>query len=123
MNYTIENVTTKKQLDNLYNNSAFTIEGLAENSIVDMVKWLEENTTFTTDNPVVYVIKGSVMNDEYNLIGNKAYADDLTIVSIIDINSLKIALKRFSVGGRWFDDIVDNNMRREMEKTGKSFED
>ena len=109
MNYTIENVTTKKQLDNLYNHSAFTIEGLTEDSIPDMVKWLEDNTTFTTDNPIVYVTKGEVMNNGYNLVGNKAYADDLTIVSVIDIDLLKIALKRFSVGGRWFDDVVDNN--------------
>ena len=109
MNYTIENVTTKAQLDNLYNHSAFTIEGLAEDSIVDLMEWLGANTTFTADNPIVYVTKGEVMNMEYNLIGNKAYADDLTIVSVIDINSLAIALKRFSVGGRWFDDIVDNN--------------
>lgn len=109
MNYTIENVTTKNQLDNLYNHSAFTIEGLAEESISDMIKWLKENTTFTTDNPTVYITKGKTMNIEYNLIGNKAYSDDLTIVSVIDIDSMKIAIKRFSVGGRWFDDIVDNN--------------
>ena len=25
----------------------------------------------------------------------------------------KIAIPRFQVGGRWFDDIVDNNRRRE----------
>ena len=109
MNYTIENVTTKMQLDNLYNRSAFTIEGLADESIPDLMQWLGENTDFTTDNPIVYVTKGEVMNNEYNLIGDNAYADDLTIVSVIDINSLKIALKRFSVGGRWFDDVVDNN--------------
>lgn len=109
MNYTIENVTTKNQLDNLYNHSAFTIEGLAEESIPDMIKWLENNTVFTTENPIVYVTKGKVMNNEYDLVGNKAYADDLTIVSIFDIDLLKIAIKRFSVGGRWFDDIVDNN--------------
>lgn len=109
MKYTIENVTTRNQLDKLYNNSAFTIEGLAENSIPDMIEWLEDNTEFTTENPIVYVTKGKVMNTEYALVGNKAYADDLTIVSVIDINQLRIALKRFSVGGRWFDDVVDNN--------------
>lgn len=111
MKYTIENVTTKKQLDNLYNHSALTIEGLAEDSIPDMIKWLEDNTTFTTDNPIVYVTKGEVMNAEYDLTGDKAYLKDLTIVSVFDIDLLKIALKRFSVGGRWFDDIVDNNAR------------
>ena len=112
MNYIIENITTKSQLDNLYNNSAFTIEGLAEESIGDMIDWLAVNTTFTTNEPKVYIIKGSVMNDAYGLYGNNAYDDDLTIVSVIDIDLVKVALKRFSVGGRWFDDIVDNNANR-----------
>ena len=109
MNYTIENVTKKEQLDNLYNHSAFTIEGLSADSIPDLMEWLEANTDFKTENPIVYVTKGKVMNTEYNLVDNKAYKEDLTIISVIDIDSLKIALKRFSVGGRWFDDIVDNN--------------
>ena len=109
MNYTIENVKTREQLQKLYDNSAFTIEGLAEESIPDMLEWLKENTTFTTENPIVYVTKGKVMNKEYDLKYGKAYAEDLTIVSVIDIDLFKIALKRFSVGGRWFDDIVDNN--------------
>lgn len=112
MKYTINNVTTKEQLNNLYNNSAFTIEGLAEESIPDLMEWLNENTSFTTNNPIVYVIEGKVMNDMYGLHGNNAYPNDLTIISVIDIDLVRIALKRFSVGGRWFDDIVDNNAMR-----------
>lgn len=115
MEYIIENVTTKEQLNKLYNNSAFTIEGLTEESIPDLIAWLEENTTFNTDKPTVYTIKGNVMNDMYSLYGRNAYSNDLTIVSIVDIDLMKIALKRFSVGGRWFDDIVDNNARRKEE--------
>ena len=111
MKYTIENVTTKAQLNNLYNNSAFTIEGLSEDSIPDMIEWLKENTTFNTNKPIVYVVKGCVMNEIYNLYGNNAYSDDLTIVSVVGVDLIKIAIKRFSVGGRWFDDIVDNNLR------------
>lgn len=112
MKYNIENVTTKGQLDILYKNSAFTIEGLSEDSIPDLIAWLEENTTFTTDEPVVYITKGSVMNDMYGLYDNNAYNNDLTIISVVGIDLMKVALKRFSVGGRWFDDIVDNNARR-----------
>ena len=95
MNYTIENVTTKKQLDKLYNSSAFTMAGLSEESIPDFVKWLEQNATFTTETPIVYVIKGSVMNKEYHLTRNNAYNDDLTIISIPDIESMTIVFKRF----------------------------
>lgn len=113
MKYIIENVTTKEQLDKLYNNSAFTIEGLTEESIPDMIAWLEENTVFTSNEPVVYVTKGHVMNLAYNLSESNAYDSDLNIVSVIDVDLIKIALKRFNVGGRWFDDIVDNNANRE----------
>lgn len=115
MKYTIENVTTKKQLDKLYDNSAFTIEGLAEESISDLISWLKDNTTFTTDNLVVYITKGKIMNDMYGLDGDNSYNNDLNIISVIGIDLMKIALKRFSVGGRWFDDIVDNNVRRKEE--------
>jgi hypothetical protein len=115
MEYTIKNVTTKEQLNKLYSNSAFTIEGLAEESIPDLIEWLKDNTTFTSDNLIVYVTSGKFMNENYLLSGDNAYPDELTIVSVIDIDLIKIALKRFSVGGRWFDDIVDNNARRIME--------
>lgn len=115
MKYAIENVTTKEQLNNLYKNSAFTIEGLSEKSIPDLIDWLGKNTVFTSEKPVVYVTNGSVMNEMYSLYGSNAYGNDLTIVSIIDIDLMKVALKRFSVGGRWFDDIVDNNARRVFE--------
>ena len=53
------------------------------------------------------------MNKEYELHLNNAYQDDLTIVSVMDIDSLPIIIQRFTIGARWFDDIVDNNRRRE----------
>lgn len=112
MKFNIERVTTKEQLDKLYNSSAFTMEGLAEDSIPDLVNWLEENTTFTTDNLIVYITSGEVMNSNYLLSGSNAYPSDLTIVSVVDIDLMKVAIKRFEVGARWFDDIVDNNNAR-----------
>lgn len=115
MNYTIYNVTNKEELDNLYKNSALTIEGLAEDSICDFVEWITENTDVLTDNLVVYVTKGKIMNDNYYLTGNNRYQDGLSLVSVVDINLMKVAFKRFEIGGRWFDDIVDNNASREAE--------
>lgn len=71
----------------------------------------------TTDN--FYVTSGKDMNEFCGgLTGDNAYPDDLSIVSIklSDIKDVsKIILRRFEVGGRWFDDIVDNNRRRETE--------
>ena len=115
MNYTIYNVTNKDELDNLYKNSALTIEDLAEDSICDFVEWITENTDVLTDNLVVYVTKGKIMNDNYYLTGNNRYQDDLSLVSVVDINLMKVTFKRFEIGGGWFDDIVDNNGRRGAE--------
>lgn len=113
MKYKVEMVTDTEQLKMLYENSAFTIEGITEDSIPDVIEWLGANTTFTKEEPVVYITKGKVMNKNYGLTGGNAYADDLTIVSVVDIDQLKVAIPRFTIGGRWFDDIVDNNIRRE----------
>ena len=115
MNYTIYNVTNKVELDNLYKNSALTIEGLAEDSICDFVEWLKDNTDILTEDLTVYVTKGKIMNDNYYLTGNNRYQDDLSLVSVVDINLMKVTFKRFEIGGRWFDDIVDNNASREAE--------
>ena len=52
---------------------------------------------------------------EAELPGNNRYPDDLNIVSITNINQAKIAIPRFQVGGRWFDDIV-NNLKSRKDK-------
>ena len=108
---TIE-VNTRETLDELYNNSALTIEGLSKESISDFLDWIKSNAGLKSE--TAYVISGAFMNKSYGLFGNKAYPDDLTIVSVkLDdiIEPSKIMLKRFSFDGRWFDDIVDNNAR------------
>lgn len=112
MKYVTKAVTDEKELKYLYDKSAFTLEGLAKDSISDFVDWLEANTTFTTDELIVYIISGATMNEVYGLKGSNAYSPDLTIVSVVDIEYGPIIFKRFSIGARWFDDIVDNNSRR-----------
>ena len=110
------NVETKEQLDMLYDNSALTIEGLTKESIPDFIEWIKKRSEMTDE--TVYIISGKMMNESYNLNGNNAYKDNLTIVSI-PLNQIKNTSKfisdRFAVGARWFDDIVDNNRRRERE--------
>ena len=67
----------------------------------------------------VYTFKGKLMNDKYHLTGDNRYPDDLTfiVVRLEDIEDVgKIALPRFEIGGRWFNDIVDKNARQEEEK-------
>lgn len=114
-NYNVVKVTDKDMLDKLYEDSALTIEGLSEESIPDFLDWINE-TAKTEDNVNVYITKGKVMNNVYGLTKDNAYPDDCTIVSVMlsDIeNANTLIMRRFNVGGRWFDDIVDNNLSRE----------
>lgn len=116
--YTLVNVTEKETLNKLYDSSALTLEGLSadDRNIRDFIAWLDEiKVTYTT--PLkVYVIKGEVMNEQYGLKGNNAYPDDLSIVSI-DLNDISAfnPLRKFDIGARWFDDIVDNNKQHNSD--------
>ena len=108
------NVTNKSILSELYNNSALTMEGLSENNIINFLEWINEYTK-TLDSLKVYIIKGSVMNELYELTECNLYNDELNIVCVKlsdmeDFN--KIVLPKFEVKARWFDDIVDNNKKR-----------
>lgn len=110
----IIDVKTKEILDELEANSALTIEGLSKESIPDFVNFIKENAGLKSE--TVYTVSGCIMNYYYGLTGSNAYPNDLTIVSIklSDIENVgKIILTRFQFGGRWFDDIVDNNRRRQ----------
>ena len=112
----IINVSTKEQLDNLYNQSALTWEGMNtdEENLNAIKEWLNEHGAILENTePTFHIISGELMNGTYGLTGRNAYSDDLSIVSVTDINQMKVTLPRFEVGGRWFDDIVDNNAMRE----------
>ena len=114
---TIIYVTTRPELDNLYNQSALTWEGTSTdkenlNAIKD---WLNQYGALENGEPTFHIISGKLMNDAYGLTGDNAYPDDLSIISVTNINQAKVIIVRFRVDGRWFDDIVDNNARREEE--------
>ena len=112
----IINVTTKEQLDALYNQSALTWEGLSsdEENLGAVKDWLEEHGAILENTePTFNIITGDLMNTIYGLTDSNSYPEDLSIVSVTDINQAKVTIPRFEVGGRWFDDIVDNNARRE----------
>lgn len=108
-------VSTKEQLDALYNQSALTWEGLSSNeeNLGAVRNWLEEHGALTNVEPDFHIVSGEFMNEQYGLSGDNAYPEDCTLVSVTDIDQMKITISRFEVGGRWFDDIVDNNAMRE----------
>ena len=112
----IINVTTKDQLVNLYNQSALTWEGMDtdEENLNAIKDWLDDYGAILKDKePTFHITTGELMNTTYGLTGNNAYPNDLNIVSVTDIDQMAITLPRFNVGGRWFDDVVDNNAMRE----------
>ena len=113
-------VTTKEQLDALYKDWAFTIEGLSpdEKNIAELLGWIKELTPMKRED--VYTIEGAVMNREYNLTGTNAYPDTNCTIVCVKLEDMErpnaVAIPRFRIGGRWFTDVVDNNLRREEAK-------
>lgn len=99
--------------------SALTWEGLRLDDLSAVTKWMENNGAVFNLKAPVYVTKGRDMNAAEGLTGSNAYPDDLNIVSfkLEDITNWQaLMLPRLQVGGRWMDDILDNNRRREEEK-------
>lgn len=111
-------VKTREQLDDLIKDSALTWEGLTmktEKDYKQVTDWMRKHgANPKTEN--VYITTGKTMNALEGLTGSNAYPDDLSIVSfkLSEIeNAASLAIPRFNVGGRWMDDIVDNNRSRE----------
>ncbi len=101
---TIKEVKTKEDLKELYDCSAMTWEGLAEESFEEALELCCEDGKEGTG----YVTTGKTMNELCYLTGSNAYPDDLTIFSIKNFKGLAIQF-----GARWMDDIIENNAYRE----------
>ncbi len=115
----LEECNNEQTLRMLYDDSAFTWEGMSCDSYnLDAIcDSFEEDGLWTyPDTPVVfYVTKGRDMNRMEHLTGTNAYPDDLNILSIMN-DQLKINAMipiQFNYGARWMDDIIDNNRMRE----------
>ena len=66
---------------------------------------------------------GKEMNEYYHLTGDNAYSDDLHFLAfpLDGLNVSKLAIFKLMCEDRWFDDIVDNNARREVEKDNEYY--
>jgi hypothetical protein len=113
---------TDKDLDFFYEDWSLTVEGLSteQESLDDYYDVLSEFTALKPDFKF-FVIEGWLMNLKYGLTGTNAYPDHCHIVvapngQFEDIG--KVAIPRFAWGGRWFNDIVDNNAVRQREIRG-----
>lgn len=113
-------VTTKAQLDALYEDWSLTVEGLRpdERNLRELLDWVKELTPLRRED--VYTVEGAVMNREYGLTGTNAYPEtDCTLVCVrlADMERPgRVTTPRFQIGGRWFTDVVDNNRVREEER-------
>lgn len=58
---------------------------------------------------------GKDVDDEFGLTGTNRYPDDLTFLafSLDGLDIGRLAIFKIRRGDRWFDDIVDNDLRRE----------
>ena len=100
-------------LDEFYEDWSLTFTGVIKDEIPLYLDFIDENGGLKDRE--YYTFTGKLMNDYYCLSGDNRYADDLNFL-VIRLKSLKniekTAIARFAIGGRWFTDIVDNNMSR-----------
>lgn len=119
----IVELTTREQLDKLYTEWALTFEGctIDNDNLQFLAEWIRTLQADKKPLDSIYLIKGKTMNEVYGLTNNNKYPDDLNIVAVDNeyVDTNKIAIQRFALGGRWFTDIVDNNARREDKKMYK----
>lgn len=104
----IHHVQGTEEFENLYNDSALTMIGLSLDSLGEYADWINQNSGGFKGEPEFWIISGERMNEEYGT----DYPEDLHIVCVklSDLSDLgNLIIARFSVGARWFDDVVDNN--------------
>lgn len=107
---------TKEMFPKLYNEAWYTIEGAGGN-LDDWEKGyqdlLDQEGIGKVRKWVTYT--GKDMNEWAQLTEDNAYPDNFTFISFsldgLDLN--KLAIFKLKMKDRWFNDIVDNNARRE----------
>lgn len=107
----------KEALDELYADSSFCVEGVAIESFNAFCEWVDKHGGLKKRS--LWAITGVLMNEVYKLTGSNAYPDDtlLVCIKLKDIKDIKkLALERTEIGGRWFDDIVDNNAWKQRKQ-------
>ena len=107
----------ESDLKDLYDGSALTFLGafIDDDYLEGLVNLLKKHDC-EMKQPDFYVVKGRLMNEVYHLTGDNAYKDSLNIlcIKLSDLSNVAaIIIPRFEIHGRWFDDVVDGNARRE----------
>ena len=99
-----------------YNGSYYTIVGVGG----DLNEWKNGYSSWLEREGIGHISEwidfvGKDMNDEFNFIKSNRYPDSLHFLAFpldgLDVG--KLAMFKMRMGDRWFDDIVDNDLRRE----------
>lgn len=99
-----------------YSGSYYTVLGCGG----ELSEWIEGYTQTLNEagigEPREFVtFTGADMNTHYGLTGSNAYPDDVTCLMfpLDGLDCGRLAVFRLRACDRWFDDIVDNNRRRQ----------
>lgn len=113
MNYEVVEITNENRqeiFDKLYANSAMTVQGLKMEELDKYIEFFKEKCGLH-DNIKIYHYLGKTYNDYYQTTGKNRYPAKLNNISIMLDDMDNCMGCRFMI--RWFDDIVDNDLRRE----------
>ena len=99
-----------------YHGSYYTITGCGG----DLQEWIDGYNDLLAKNDIGFPkewisFTGKEYNEMFGLTGQNRYDDDLTFLAfpIDDMRIQTLAIFKIKMGDRWFDDIVDNDLRRE----------
>ena len=104
-------------LNEAYNGNYYTIIGCGD----DINEWKVGYAQLLKNEGIGTIrhwieFTGADMNRVYGLTGTNAYQPDLHFLAFRledDMNISKLAFLKLRLGDRWFNDIVDNNMRHQ----------
>lgn len=108
----------KVNLKSAYNGSYYTITGAGG----DLQEWIDGYNGMLKEQGIGqpkewFTCKGTDINREYSLTGDNRFQDDLTFLffPLDGLDGPKLAVFKIRMEDRWFDDIVDNAVRREED--------
>ena len=114
-----ESKIRKANLQKAYKGSYYTIIGAGG----DLQEWVDGYNKMLEEQGIGkpqawFQATGAQVNKEFGLTGDEAFKARLTILFFpldgLDIG--KLAIFKLKMEDRWFDDIIDNSLRRQRER-------
>lgn len=126
MDRNIITLTSTKMFDEFYENADLTFEGaiIDEKNFNNIEMYLKDNGCEMEERNF-FVYKGELINRKYGLSGKNAYNKDLDFITVRkkDLkNPEKLGVKRYTIAGRWFNDIIEKNIKKQKRENQKGEE-